>query len=123
MGVFHQEPLRYRGVLDGSNSATVFSSVTGTRWVLTGGFVSFAQASGVSQFSLIETYDSDSSSFFQWDASLTSDSFFFDLGPVGVQGTITTTLPSGLKIAIDVGATGTGSYSCMFSGYRTGGGY
>lgn len=123
MAVFHQAPLRYRGLLDGSTSATVFPSVTGTRWVLTGGAVCFGQASGVSQFSLIETYDSASDAFFQWNASITSDSFRFNLGPMGVQGTITNTQPSGLKFAVDVGATGTGSYSVVFTGYRTGGGY
>jgi hypothetical protein len=121
--VFHQVPLRYRGVLDGSNSATVFASVTGTRWVLTNGFIGFQNASGVSNFSLIETYDSASSIFFNWNASNTSDNFAFNLGSVGVQGTITTTLPSGLKIAIDCSCTGTGSYTVVFSGYRTGGGY
>lgn len=120
--VFHQEPLRYYGVLDGSNSATVFASVTGTRWVLTNGFIGFQNASGVSNFQLLETYDSASSIFFNWDASNTSDSFAFHLGAVGVQAELTTTQPSGLKIIIDVSNT-SGSYSCMFSGYRTGGGY
>jgi hypothetical protein len=120
--VFQQAPLRYYGVLDGSNSATVFASATGTRWVLTGGFIAFQNASGLSCFQLIETYDSASSVFFNWDASITSNSFSFNLGPHGIQADQTTTTPSGLKIAIDVSCTGTGSYSCIFTGYRTGGG-
>ena len=120
--VYHQAPLRYYGVLDGSNSATVFASVTGTRWVLTNGFIGFQNASGVSNFSLVETYDSASSIFFNWNASNTSDNFAFNLGVHGIQANLTTTTPSGLKIIIDVSNT-SGSYSCMFSGYRTGSGY
>lgn len=119
--VFQQAPLRYCGVLDGSNSATVFASATASKWVLTNGFIGFQNASGVSNFSLVETYDSASSIFFNWNASTTSDNFTFDLGVHGVMGTITTSQPSGLKIVIDVSNT-SGSYSCMFSGYSIGGG-
>ena len=119
--VYQQSPLRYRGVLDGSNSATVFASATASRWVLTNGFIGFQNASGVSYFSLVETYDSASSVFFNWNASNTSDNFSFNLGVHGVMGTITNTQPSGLKIIIDVSNT-SGSYSCMFSGYSVGGG-
>lgn len=119
MAVFRQAPLRYSGKIDGSNSATLFASASMSRWVLTNGAVVFENASGVSQFDLIETWDSVSTSFFRWDASVSSGMFAFAIGTHGIQASEAN---SGFKIAIDVGATGTGSYSCVFTGYYTGGG-
>lgn len=119
MGVFRQAPLKYRGQLDGSNSATAFASASMSRWVLTNGAVVFENASGVSQFDFIETWDSVSTSFFRFDASVSSGMFSFNLGIHGIQASEAN---SGFKIAVDVGATGTGSYSCVFTGYYTGGG-
>jgi hypothetical protein len=57
--------------------------------------------------------------FFNWDASGTMGICNFDLGEVGIQASEAN---SGLKLAIDVGETGTGSYCGLFSGYSTGGG-
>jgi len=120
MSVFMQDPVRYRGIIDGSNSVTMFPSVTGTRWVLTNAFIGFENASTISEFSLIETYDSVSSVFMKWGSTVTSGAYRLNLGVVGHQASETC---SGLKMAVDVGATGTGSYSLAFDGYRTGGGY
>lgn len=118
MGVFQQEPLRYRGQLDGSASAAVFSSITGTRWVLTNGNIGWANISVSAMFSFIETWDSVSTVFFRYNASTTNGCDSFDLGPVGIQASDTC---SGFKFAVD-NTTAVGSYSIAFTGYRTGGG-
>jgi hypothetical protein len=117
MGIFQQDPLRYRGRLDGSNSATAFASVTGTRWVLTGGHIGWANISVSAMFTLKETWDSASSVFFRYNVSTTNGCDSFYLGPVGIQASEPY---SGLMVDID-DTTACGSYSIAFTGYRTGG--
>lgn len=119
MSEFNQARATKRFKIDGSDSVTLFASVTASRWVLTGGFIGWAQASVSSIFSLIETWDSVSTVFFRWNSSITTRVCDFYLGPHGIQASAEY---SGLKLAVDVNTAATGSYTGAFSGYYTGGG-
>ena len=107
---------RARGVAatDGGGSATLFSALTGGRWNVMNGTISFVNMVNSCTISLYELDSTDSARIVDFMSSATSGSFIFQAGPIGIAASVTSS-----RFVLITGAV-TGTICAVFSGYYTG---
>jgi hypothetical protein len=115
MGVWEQSPARGHPNLDGGGSATAFSAVSGSRWVLQGGAIGWQNMAAIATISLIELDTTNSGVIFTFVASLSNGIANFFLGEHGMQASSSYSS----RLVMNAGAVA-GTITGMFTGYYTG---
>jgi hypothetical protein len=114
MNILNFPPARGKANIDGGGSATAFSAVTGARWVLTHGFISWANVTSSVTVSLYEIDAANSGVLSLFMVSTTSGFININLGEIGVQASTT-----GTRLMFNTGAIAA-TIAGLFAGYYTG---
>lgn len=116
MDVAAYSPLSARLKIDGGGSSTAFASATGSRWVLKGGLISWANLDSSTTYSLYEFNATNSALFFTGMATTTHGIVDFCFSDYGVPASSS----YASRMVFNVGSIA-GTFCALFTGYQIGG--